>query len=101
MADPRLVEERDGELYLAVHVLPGASRNEVRGLRGDALLVRVTAPPQDGRANAAVTRLLARALGLKRSGVRLVSGETARRKRFVVTGADIASLRTTLAALTK
>ena len=66
---------------LSVRVTPRASRDEI--LRDGAdLKVRVTAPPEDGKANAAVTKLLAKALGLPKSRLTLVRGETSRDKSF-------------------
>lgn len=64
-----------------VWVVPGARRTEIVGYHGDALRIRVAAPPEKGIANKAVARLLSDALHAK---VRLVSGAASRRKRFVV-----------------
>ncbi|MCK9521196.1 MAG: DUF167 domain-containing protein [Dehalococcoidia bacterium] len=70
---------------LAVRVTPRASRDEVKGFNDEgALLVRVTAAPTDGAANAAVTKLLAKALGLPSRDVVMVSGASARQKLFEV-----------------
>ncbi len=69
---------------LEVRVQPRARRNEVVGWQGTTLRVRVTAPPADGRANQAVVELLAEALGLPRSSIRLVSGAASRDKLFRV-----------------
>lgn len=69
-----------GTIRFAVHVQPRASRSEVLGRHGDALKVRLQAPPVDGAANDALVELLAGALGLARREIRLVSGQTARRK---------------------
>lgn len=66
---------------------PRASRNEIAAWRDGMLRVRVTAPPIDGKANAAVERLLARALGLPKSAVRVVSGAQGREKTVAVDGA--------------
>jgi uncharacterized protein (TIGR00251 family) len=71
-----------GDVLLTVHVQPGARRPAVGGLHGDALKVRVTAPPVDGRANKAVLELVAATLGLPTSALALVSGATSRRKRL-------------------
>ena len=65
-------------LRLRVH--PKARKNAITGLRGDALKVSVTAPPEDGKANDAVLRLLAEALDIPLSSVELVSGAHSRDK---------------------
>ncbi len=67
-------------MRVAVHVTPRASKDEVAGWRGNELLVRVTAPPEGGKANEAVCRTLAAALGLPRGAVAVVSGRSSRRK---------------------
>ncbi|MBK8248046.1 MAG: DUF167 domain-containing protein [Gemmatimonadetes bacterium] len=69
-----------GTIRFAVHVQPRASRSEVLGRHGDALKVRLQAPPVDGAANDALVELLASALGVPRREIRLVAGQTARRK---------------------
>jgi uncharacterized protein (TIGR00251 family) len=71
---------------LAVKVVPRASRDEIVGWHGGALRLKVTAPPQDGRANAAVVALLADALGVRKSAVEVVSGHAAAHKRIRVAG---------------
>ena len=91
---------------LAVRVTPKASRNEVTGLYTAAdgavsLSVKVTAAPDKGKANAAVTNLLAKRLGVAKSTLTLVKGETDRNKIFQISGnseaveALIASFTTT------
>ncbi|HMG45440.1 MAG TPA: DUF167 domain-containing protein [Acidimicrobiales bacterium] len=77
--------DRDGNVMLTVHVQPGARRSEIVGPHGDALKVRVTAPPVDGKANAAVVELLAEILD---APVELVAGASSRRKRLRITGLD-------------
>lgn len=70
-----------------VRVVPGASSGSVVGWQADGKLrVRVTAPPERGRANRAVVELLARALRVRGSAVRVVSGAGAREKRVEVDG---------------
>jgi uncharacterized protein len=82
-----------------VRAQPGARRNMVVGRQGDALKVAVTAPPDKGRANASLLLVLADALGLKRSQVELIAGETSRAKKFLVRDMTAAELRAKLDAL--
>ena len=82
----------DGSVDLRVHVQPGAGKTRVQGRYGDALKVSVGAPPQGGRANKAVTELLAALLGVKGDGVQLVAGDTNRAKRFRIKGVEVEDL---------
>ena len=66
---------------LTVKVAPGARKDEITGWMGDALKLRVSAPPEKGRANQAVAALLARALSTRRDRVVIVAGAGSRRKR--------------------
>ena len=72
---------------LSVRVHPRAGRNEISGEREGRLMIRVTAPPVDGRANAAVCRLIAKAAGIPKGRVSVTSGESHRDK--VVTVEDL------------
>jgi uncharacterized protein len=72
---------------LRVRVSPGASRAAVVGRYGEGWKIRVAAPPEGGRANAAVVRLLADTLALPREAVKLVSGQGTRDKIVELTGA--------------
>jgi uncharacterized protein (TIGR00251 family) len=74
----------DGAWVLLVHAQPGARRTEVAGTHGDALRIRVQAPALEDRANEALVRFLAEALGVARRDVKLVSGARSREKRFEV-----------------
>jgi len=69
-----------------VRLTPRAARSEIGDWRGDALAVRVNAPPVEGRANAALVRLLADALGVASSRVKVVAGTTGRTKLIEVEG---------------
>lgn len=75
-----------------MHVQPRSSRSGVDGLHGDALRVRVNAPPVDGAANEAVVEVLAKALGVPRRAVTVVAGHGSRSKVVEVTGVDAASV---------
>ncbi|MCB0993846.1 MAG: DUF167 domain-containing protein [Acidimicrobiales bacterium] len=76
------------EIDIPLWVQPGASRTLVGGRHGEALRVAVAAPPERGRANAAVVDALAAALGLAARDVELVSGQRGRAKRALVRTAD-------------
>lgn len=83
-ADP--VEQIPGGVRIHVWVQPGAKRTEVVGRHGDALKLRVAAPPEKGRANEAAEAALADLLGVRPADVALVSGTTSRSKTFEVRG---------------
>lgn len=76
-------ESRKG-LSFDIHVIPHASRAEIAGIQDGALKVRVTAPPVEGAANAACIKLLASALGLKKSQMEISAGAKSRRKTVTV-----------------
>lgn len=78
---------------VSIKVVPGAPRDEVAGEHGDAIRVRLRAPPVDGRANAALLAFLARRLALPASALRLVAGLTGRRKIVAVAGLGLAEVR--------
>jgi uncharacterized protein (TIGR00251 family) len=83
---------------LAVRLTPRGGRDAIEGFGEDEagrplLKVRVAAPPVDGEANASLVRLIAKALGLPRSAVRIASGETARVKVLEIDGVDEAEVR--------
>jgi uncharacterized protein (TIGR00251 family) len=81
---------------ILVRLQPRASRNELTGMRDGVLIARVTAPPVDGKANAALCKLIARRAGVAPSRVTIVRGETARQKLVRVEGIDDVALRTAL-----
>jgi uncharacterized protein (TIGR00251 family) len=80
------IRESDGVVTLRVRVQPRSSRDQVGGVRDGALLVRLTAPPVEGAANAALARVLGRALSLPPSAVQLVHGSRGRDKLVRVEG---------------
>jgi len=86
------------EVSLRVRVTPRSSRDEIVGWQEGVLRVRVQAPPVGGRANEALVRLLAEALGVARSAVEVVRGQRGRGKTVRVVGLDEAEVRKRLAA---
>lgn len=74
---------------IVVTVSPGASRTELAGRHGEGWKARIAAPPERGRANEALLALLAEKLGLPRSRLAVVAGQTSRRKIVEVAGLDL------------
>ncbi len=91
----QLQSHPDG-VVLPVRAHAGARQNGVLGERQGMLRVAVTEAPEKGKANKAIAAVLAKALGVSKSSVELVSGATSTQKRFLVVGAEMATL---LAAL--
>jgi uncharacterized protein len=83
---------------LALRVQPRSRKNEIAGERAGALLVRVTAPPVDGKANQAVRRLIAKRLGVPAGRVSIVRGESSHDKLVEVAGIGDDELRQALSA---
>lgn len=83
---------------IAVRLQPRAKREEVVGVRGDAVVIRVTAPPVDGKANAALCSFVAKRAGVAKSAVEIVSGHSARDKVVEVHGVEADALRAALTA---
>jgi uncharacterized protein (TIGR00251 family) len=92
-----LSASREGVL-LNVHAQPGARREGLTGEHGGALRVAVNAPPDKGKANAAILQVLAGALGLKPSQIALIAGETSRRKRVLLAGLTVEDAARRIAA---
>jgi uncharacterized protein (TIGR00251 family) len=80
-------------MVLNIRVVPRASKTEVQGVLGDALKIRLQAPPVDGKANAALVKFLADTLDIAKSSIVLLSGETGRTKRVLIRGLDEAAIR--------
>jgi uncharacterized protein (TIGR00251 family) len=78
----------DGRITLTLHIQPGAKKTEFAGLHGDALKIRLAAPPVDGKANEALIKFVAETLKLPKSAVNLKSGQTSRRKVLEVNGSS-------------
>lgn len=83
-----LFEKTKDGMVLRVHVQPGAGREAITGTHGDALKVRVVAPPVSGRANEAVLSLLAREFGVDAATIEITAGATSRIKRVKFSGID-------------
>jgi uncharacterized protein (TIGR00251 family) len=81
---------RSGDiLTLTLHVQPGAKRTDVAGLHGDALKIRLAAPPIEGRANDALLKFIAEAFGVPLRQVELKQGGQSRHKVVAITGSKV------------
>ncbi|HAF45972.1 MAG TPA: YggU family protein [Gallionellaceae bacterium] len=81
---------RNGDiLTLTLHVQPGAKRTEVAGLHGDALKLRLAAPPIEGRANEALLRFIADTFGVPLRQVELKQGGQSRHKVVAISGSKV------------
>lgn len=87
-----------GGVRLTLHVQPRAATTAVQGLHGDALKLRIAAPPVDGAANDEVIRFVAETLGVPARAVTLRQGQASRRKVVDVTGVTLEQARTRLGA---
>lgn len=77
-------------LIINLYVQPRASKDQIDGLHGGALKVRITAPPTEGKANAHLLRYVARLFKVKSSQVKIVRGETGRSKTLAVHAPGVA-----------
>ncbi len=82
----------DGSITLTLHIQPGAKKTEIAGRHGEALKIRLAAPPVDGKANEALIKFVAQTLGLPKAAVRLKSGQTSRQKVLAVEGSNPAQI---------
>jgi uncharacterized protein (TIGR00251 family) len=87
---------KEAAVTLKVRLQPRASRDGIDGLHGDALKVRVTAPPVEGRANKAVKKLLAEKFGLSPSQIEIIAGERSREKLLRISGISKADMERVL-----
>jgi len=83
------MESKDGACTLRVKVVPGARHSRVVGMLGDRLKLTVSAPPEAGKANKAVCRLLAEALGMPSRDLSVTAGHTQPVKTLTLTGVDV------------
>ncbi len=90
------INERGDAVRICLYVQPRAACTEVVGEHGDAIKLRIAAPPVEGEANREVIRFLAKILGVSASQLHVVSGETGRRKVIEVNGVSAEFVRTRL-----
>ncbi len=92
---PWLTDTPNGAV-LNLRIIPRAHKNAIQGEHGDALKIRLCAPPVDGAANAALVEFLSDTLSLPRARIQLLSGATSRSKRVLLSGCSSAVVRSHL-----
>jgi uncharacterized protein (TIGR00251 family) len=86
----------EATITLKIHLLPRASRDEICGLHGDALKIKVTAPPVEGKANMALQRFIAKKLNLAASQIEIMAGQRSREKILRISGISRAAVEKAL-----
>jgi uncharacterized protein (TIGR00251 family) len=92
-----MIQSTPDGVILTVRVIPRAAKSGVAGTRGDAMLVRLQAPPVEGAANAELIRILAATFDVPSRAISIVGGEHARQKRVRIAGIDAATATARLA----
>jgi uncharacterized protein len=87
------IEDRPGAVRISVRVQPRASRTEIAGMHGDALKIRLAAPPVDGAANEALVTFLTEHFAVARRAVTIVSGAQSRSKVVEIAGLSAGDIR--------
>jgi uncharacterized protein len=80
---------QDETIILTLHIQPGAKRSEIVGLHGDALKIKLAAPPAEGRANEALLKFIAELFDVTLRNVELKQGEQSRRKVVVILASKV------------
>ncbi len=94
------IRETPDGVVVSLFIQPRASKNQIVGCQGDALKVRLTAPPVEGAANKMCIAFLAKAVGVPKSALDIVAGASCRRKQLLIRGRqDLAAVRAKIAAL--
>ena len=88
-----MIKATAGGVELTVRVIPRARKTRCSGVRDDALIVRMAAPPVEGAANEALIEFFSAALRVPRRAVQIVSGERSRHKRVAITGVTVDQIR--------
>jgi uncharacterized protein (TIGR00251 family) len=89
---PWLIDTPAGAV-LSLRLVPRAANNAIVGPHGDALKIRLCAPPVDGAANTALIKFLSDALSIPRARVQILSGQTSRSKRVLLVGVNATDIR--------
>ena len=94
------IGEMGGTVTFTVRVVPRAAKSEIIGEHDGALKVRIASPPVDGAANTELIKLLAKQLGVSKSNVEIIGGQTSKTKQIRITGITTAQIASVLKAKT-
>ncbi len=83
-------------VVLQIHAVPRAQRTALQGLHGDAIKIRLQAPPQEGQANKVLLQFLSKILGISQGQIRLLTGASHRKKRILISGLPADTIRAKL-----
>lgn len=86
-----IMDSKSG-VIIQVHATPRASQNQIQGLHGEAIKIRLQAPPVDGKANETLIHFIAGTLGIPQRQITLLSGQTSRRKRLNIQGISLSQV---------
>ena len=89
---PFLTDTPDGAV-LSLRIIPRAAKNAIQGVHGDALKIRLCAPPVEGAANSALVEFISDVLSIPRARIQLLSGQTSRNKRVLLAGMKAGDIR--------
>ena len=93
---PVWISTKKESLILSVHAQPGAKKDKIVGEYNNRLKIALSAPPVDGKANEHLIRFLSKKIGVPRSKITLIAGETSREKRLSIADIDPANLISSL-----
>ncbi len=89
----KAIQETESGVSVTCWVQPRASKNKVVGLHGDAVKIAITAPPVDGKANAAIVKFMSKLLGVGKSSIEIASGQNGRNKIIKITGVSLTEFK--------
>ena len=93
-----MIHATDAGVEIDVRVIPRAKKTECTGVRGESIVLRVSAPPVEGAANDALVAFFSAALRVPRRAIRIVSGERGRLKRIAIAGVTVEAIRAVTAS---
>ena len=79
------IKIKGNQLIIPVRIIPKSSRNQVI-MEGDRIKIKITAPPVEGKANQGLIKFLSKLLGVSKSSIEIISGETSKNKKVSVIG---------------